>query len=88
MGTQKQMLYQEADGICCYCGRRTYLAVCSGQPRGLLATIEHIIPRSKGGTSEWNNVALACLGCNTGRGNGPAPPLLHLPKVRKPPPAG
>ena len=27
-------------------------------------TIDHVIPRSKGGTSRWNNVVAACRPCN------------------------
>lgn len=29
-----------------------------------LATIEHVVPVSKGGGHTWDNVTLACLGCN------------------------
>lgn len=27
-------------------------------------TIDHVIPKSKGGDHKWNNVALACIRCN------------------------
>jgi 5-methylcytosine-specific restriction endonuclease McrA len=36
---------------CQYCG-------------GLADSIDHIIPRSRGGTHEWDNVAAACRPCN------------------------
>jgi len=28
------------------------------------ASIEHIHPKSKGGTDEWENLAASCIGCN------------------------
>lgn len=45
---------------CQYCGARP--------PEGEL-TIDHVIPRSRGGRSEWTNVALACVPCNTRKGS-------------------
>ena len=32
-------------------------------------TFDHILPRSRGGRSEWKNLALACVACNTRKGN-------------------
>ncbi|MBI3736097.1 HNH endonuclease, partial [Candidatus Sumerlaeota bacterium] len=32
-------------------------------------TIDHIIPRSRGGKSTWENVTLACTNCNTRKGD-------------------
>ncbi len=32
-------------------------------------TIDHVIPRSKGGTDSWDNVVAACLKCNVGKGD-------------------
>lgn len=53
-------------GDCCfYCGddmdfkRYTH----NTRPRNL-ATIEHVVPVSKGGGHTWDNVVLACLQCN------------------------
>jgi endonuclease I len=39
----------------------------SGHPN--TATIEHITPRSKGGSNEMDNLAMACYNCNNRRGN-------------------
>ena len=41
---------------CQYCGKKSEL------------TIDHIIPRSRGGKDEWDNVAVACLRCNVSKG--------------------
>ena len=32
-------------------------------------TIDHIIPRSRGGLDSWDNVAAACLRCNVKKGD-------------------
>lgn len=48
---------------CCYCGR-TFGK--KGTPRA--ATIEHVKPRSKGGTDARDNLKAACLHCNQHRG--------------------
>ncbi len=32
-------------------------------------TCDHVIPRSRGGATTWNNVVTACLSCNTRKGN-------------------
>jgi len=46
------------DGHTCqYCGSTKNL------------TIEHVIPRSKGGSHRWENVVTACSGCNSNKGD-------------------
>jgi len=37
---------------------------CGAQPGPDALTIEHILPRSKGGISSWENCVLACVPCN------------------------
>jgi 5-methylcytosine-specific restriction endonuclease McrA len=37
---------------------------CGDQPGSEELTIDHVIPRSQGGTSTWDNCVLACIGCN------------------------
>jgi 5-methylcytosine-specific restriction endonuclease McrA len=43
---------------CQYCGVRRHDL-----------TIDHIIPRSRGGTDAWDNVVAACLKCNVKKGD-------------------
>src|SRR5262249_62145169 len=43
---------------CQYCGRM-----------GPDLTIDHIIPRSLGGKTSWDNVVVACQACNVRKGN-------------------
>ena len=40
---------------CQYCGK---------QPDRQELTIDHVLPRSRNGTSTWENCVLACIGCN------------------------
>lgn len=55
-------------------------------PNYMAATIEHIIPISKGGTHTWDNVAPSHYKCNMDRGNlytedGEAGPLASVSVV-------
>ena len=54
---QRQFIKQRANGCCEYC-----LSQAKFSPDPF--SIEHIIPRSKGGTSDLDNLAIACQGCN------------------------
>ena len=37
--------------------------------RGSDLSIDHVLPRSRGGTDNWENVTTACLRCNVQKGN-------------------
>jgi 5-methylcytosine-specific restriction endonuclease McrA len=37
---------------------------CGNQPGPEALTIDHVLPKSRGGKSEWTNCVLACLPCN------------------------
>jgi 5-methylcytosine-specific restriction endonuclease McrA len=46
------------DGWACqYCGARNHL------------TVDHVVPRSKGGTSSWENIVASCAPCNRRKGD-------------------
>ncbi len=56
--------------------RRTVLArdlytcqYCSATPGRAELTLDHILPRSRGGTTTWENVVTACGSCNRRKGN-------------------
>ena len=46
------------DEMCQYCGKRT---------REL--TLDHVVPRSRGGQSTWENLVACCKACNGKKGN-------------------
>ena len=37
---------------------------CGAQPGPAELTVDHVVPRAKGGTSSWENCVLACVECN------------------------
>lgn len=43
--------------------------VCGRHVKEKNATLEHIIPVSKGGTNEMDNLSISHYGCNRARGN-------------------
>jgi hypothetical protein len=53
----KQAVFERAHGCCEYCVSQVKY---SPDP----FSGEHIIPRSRGGTDDLENLALSCLGCN------------------------
>jgi hypothetical protein len=49
------------DGFTCqYCGKKF-------SPKNL--TIDHVIPRSRGGKTEWLNIVTSCISCNLKKGD-------------------
>ncbi len=54
----RSMIYKRDNHTCQYCGARSRL------------TIDHVIPRSKGGEDSWENLVVACSSCNTKKGRG------------------
>lgn len=54
---KKNILRRDAH-TCQYCGRR-----------GERLTVDHVVPRSRGGETTWTNVVAACLRCNLRKGN-------------------
>jgi 5-methylcytosine-specific restriction endonuclease McrA len=68
------------DRMCAYCG-------------GTAETVDHIVPRSRGGTLTWDNAVAACLRCNHRKADrtpaeagmtllvqpGPPAPLTYAP---------
>jgi 5-methylcytosine-specific restriction endonuclease McrA len=70
--------------------RRTVLArdhytcqYCGAQPGRAQLTIDHILPRSRGGETTWENVATACAQCNRQKGNR-TPDEARMPLGRQP----
>ncbi len=70
--TRKNVMHRD-NHTCQYCGRKADL------------TIDHVIPRSKGGKDTWDNVVIACLRCNVTKGDrtpAEAQMALKRPPVR------
>lgn len=70
--------------------RRTVLArdhytcqYCGIQMAKAHLTIDHVLPRSRGGETNWENVTTACGPCNRRKGNR-TPDEARMPLVRQP----
>lgn len=70
----RRSIFERDRSSCQYCGRRF--------DRSDLA-LDHVIPRSRGGMTTWDNVVLACLSCNTRKGNR-TPAEVGMTLVRRP----
>jgi len=59
---------------CQYCGSERHL------------TVDHVVPRSKGGADTWDNLVTSCAPCNRKKGDRPAHIAgLRLTRVPRPP---
>lgn len=56
---------------------------CGAQPGSEELTIDHVLPRSQGGVSTWDNCVLACIACNKRKADR-TPEQAHMP-LRKAP---
>jgi 5-methylcytosine-specific restriction endonuclease McrA len=70
----RQNLYVRDRGKCQYCGTLF-------EQKEL--TYDHVIPRSKGGQTEWTNVVTCCIACNLKKG-GRTPEEAGMSLIRKP----
>jgi 5-methylcytosine-specific restriction endonuclease McrA len=53
----RRAVFARDDWTCQYCGARSNL------------TVDHVVPRSKGGASTWENIVASCAPCNRRKGN-------------------
>jgi len=54
----RRVLFARDGWRCVYCGSE-----------GNRLTLDHVVPRSRGGTSEWENVVTSCAPCNHRKGD-------------------
>jgi 5-methylcytosine-specific restriction endonuclease McrA len=69
--TRKNILRRDAYK-CAYCGRSD-----------LPLTIDHVVPKAKGGRDSWENLVCACTNCNNMKG-GRTPEEANLRLIYKP----
>ena len=53
----RRAVFARDDWTCQYCGARSNL------------TVDHVMPRSKGGSSSWENIVASCAPCNRRKGD-------------------
>lgn len=64
-------IFKRDSNSCCYCG--------SGRD----LTLDHVMPKSRGGKTSWTNLTTACRRCNTKKGNQ-TPEEARMPLRTKP----
>ncbi len=70
----RRNLFRRDRFMCQYCG---------ASPGGNELTIDHVLPRSRGGNTSWENCILACVRCNHRKANR-TPTEAHM-AIRKHP---
>jgi len=74
MQFNRRNLFARDENRCQYCGHRF--------PSGELS-LDHVIPRSQGGPTNWANLVCACTECNKRKG-GRTPRQAHMKLIRLP----
>jgi 5-methylcytosine-specific restriction endonuclease McrA len=70
----RRAVFARDDWTCQYCGSRSNL------------TVDHVVPRSKGGPSSWDNIVASCAPCNRRKGNAsPTQVGMNLSREPRPP---
>src|SRR6516165_7811058 len=70
----RRNIFARDNNQCQYCGKK--------YPTSELS-LDHVMPRSQGGSSTWENIVCACVGCNVKKG-GRTPKEAHMHLIRKP----
>lgn len=70
----RRNVFKRDRSTCQYCGRR---------PPADELTIDHVVPRSQGGVSTWENCVLACMDCNSRKANR-TPDQARMPLRKRP----
>ncbi len=70
----RRNLFRRDQFTCQYCGKR---------PGSDDLTVDHVVPRSRGGASCWENCVLACVKCNRRKADK-SPAQARMPLLRQP----
>jgi len=70
----RRNIFARDDSRCQYCGRRFPTSELS---------LDHVVPRSRGGLSTWTNIVCACSRCNARKG-GRRPKEAGMKLIRQP----
>jgi 5-methylcytosine-specific restriction endonuclease McrA len=71
--TSRRAVFARDHHRCQYCGSERHL------------TVDHVVPRSRGGPDTWDNLVTSCAPCNRKKGDRP-PHLAGLRLLRQPRP--
>ncbi len=68
---RRESLYYRDHGMCVYCDKPVALNRSTLRHSNVM-TIDHVIPKSMGGTISWENAVTSCPSCNLAKGAQPA----------------
>lgn len=60
LNSRRRTLHKMQRGICHFCGMKVQFEQ---------ATVDHLLPQSRGGTDAVDNLAMTCSPCNNAKGN-------------------
>ena len=63
---KREKILEKSNGVCHYCGvdLRANHIVANGERKKKLMTVDHVIPKSKGGSNRLYNLVASCYKCN------------------------
>ena len=70
----RRNIYARDSNKCQYCGKRLPTTELS---------LDHVVPRSQGGKTTWDNIVCCCVKCNVKKG-GRTPEQAHMPLLYAP----
>ena len=70
----RRNIFARDNNQCQYCGKKFPTSELS---------LDHVVPRSQGGSSTWENIVCACVACNVRKG-GRTPKEASMHLIRKP----
>jgi 5-methylcytosine-specific restriction endonuclease McrA len=70
----RRNVFARDGNLCQYCGRHFPTSELS---------LDHVVPRSRGGTTSWENIVCACVACNVRKG-GRTPQEARMQMIRQP----
>lgn len=74
VGLTKKNIIKRDDGICQYCA-------CKLNSKN--STVDHVLPKSRGGVNSWTNLVASCHPCNLRKGNR-TPSEANMKLLRQP----
>mgnify|MGYP002507807426 FL=1 len=74
VGLTKKNIIKRDDGICQYCA-------CKLNSKN--STVDHVLPKSRGGINSWTNLVASCHPCNLRKGNR-TPSEANMKLLRQP----
>ncbi|MFA6049734.1 MAG: HNH endonuclease [Candidatus Paceibacterota bacterium] len=80
----KARVFEDFGGLCAYCLIPMRLHEHNvDRVRGNVATVDHVIPKARGGTNEHYNLLIVCAACNRNKGEMSLVAFLSLRKTKE-----